>query len=171
MALLIDGYNLLWASGISGDPSRRGRGGLERSRAALLNLLAASLPEEELSRTIVVFDASEAPYGLSRTVEHKGLTVYFASRDSDADSLIEELIKRDSAPRKLTVVSSDHRLQKAAGRRRATAIDSDRWLAQLIRERQARLQANPSETIRPDGPLSPGEVEFWLKQFGGEETG
>lgn len=169
MALLIDGYNLLNASGIFGAPTRRGRGGLERARNAMLNLLAESLPAEEVKRTTVVFDASEAPYGLSRTVEHKGLTVHFASRDSDADSLIEELIKQDSAPRRLLVVSSDHRLQKAAHRRRASSIDSEPWLAQLLRQRQARLEQGPADSNKPEGPLSPGEVEFWLKQFGGEE--
>ncbi|HEX4000258.1 MAG TPA: NYN domain-containing protein [Pirellulales bacterium] len=169
MALLIDGYNLLHASAIFGPPNRRGPGGLERARSALLNLIAESLPAEELRRTAVVFDASEAPYGLSRMFEHKGLTVYFASRDSDADSLIEELILQDSAPRRLTVVSSDHRLHKAANRRRATAVDSERWLAQLLRDRQSRHEPRPNDSIKPEGPLSPGEVEFWLKQFGGDE--
>lgn len=169
MALLIDGYNLLNASGIFGPASRRGPGGLERARNAMLNLLAESLPAGELARTAVVFDAAKAPYGLSRSFEHKGLTVHFASRDSDADSLIEELILRDSAPRRLTVVSSDHRLQRAAHRRKAIAIDSDRWLAQMLRERQSRQLAGPSDSVKPEGPLSPGEVEFWLKQFGAEE--
>ena len=83
--------------------------------------------------------------------------------------MIEELILRDSAPRRLTVVSSDHRLQKAAHRRKATAVDSDRWLAQMLRERQSRQQAGPSDSVKPEGPLSAGEVEFWLKQFGGGE--
>lgn len=169
MALLIDGYNLLYASGIFGNSDRRGPGGLERARSAMLNLLAESLPADELRRTAVVFDASEAPYGLARTFEHKGLTVHFASRDSDADSMIEELILRDSAPRRLTVVSSDHRLQKAAHRRKATAIDSDRWLAQMLRDRQSRQQAGPSDSMKPEGPLSAGEVEFWLQQFDGGE--
>jgi predicted RNA-binding protein with PIN domain len=169
MALLIDGYNLLHASGIFGASSRGGPGGLERARSAMLNLLAESLPADELRRTAVVFDASEAPYGLARSFEHKGLMVHFASRDSDADSLIEEMILHDSAPRRLTVVSSDHRLQRAAHRRKATAVDSDRWLAQMLRERQSRQQAGPSDSVKPEGLLSPGEVEFWLKQFGGGE--
>ena len=32
---------------------------------------------------------------------------------------IEELIRKESAPRRLTVVSSDHRVQRAARRRKA----------------------------------------------------
>ena len=163
MPLLIDGYNLLHASGVM--PRGKGPGGLERSRTALLNLLSASIPADELPRTTVVFDASESPWGAARTVQHQGLTVRFADRDSDADTLIEQLIKADSAPKRLTVVSSDHRIQRAAKRRKATAIDADLWLAQLLRERSAREESSPAENLKPEGPFSPGEVEFWLRQF------
>ena len=102
-------------------------------------------------------------------MQHKGLSVRFAPRDSDADTLIEELIAADSAPRRLTVVSSDHRLQRAAHRRKAIAVDSDVWLAQLMREREERRHAQPEAVLKPEGPFSPGEVEFWLKQFGADE--
>jgi predicted RNA-binding protein with PIN domain len=164
MPLLIDGYNLLHASNILG----RGRGStaLHRSREALLNVLAASLTPDEIPRTTVVFDAHDPPWGLSRQTNHQGLTIIFASRETDADSLIEELIKKHSAPRKLTVVSSDHRLHRAAKRRRATAIDSDRWFAQLLRERHERSQLPTADAIKPEGPVSSGEVDFWLRQFG-----
>ncbi len=76
-----------------------------------------------------MFDAADAPPGLPRTLEHRGLTVRFAAKSGSADELIEELIRADSAPRRLMVVSSDHRLQRAARRRKATAIDSDVWYA------------------------------------------
>jgi predicted RNA-binding protein with PIN domain len=164
MPLLIDGYNLLHASGILG----RGTGGrtLERSREALLNVLAQSLPSAEIAHTTVVFDAHDPPWGLSRKLNHQGITVYFASREQDADSLIEELIKANSTPRKLVVVSSDHRLHRAAKRRKATAIDSDRWFRELLRDRNDRLTASSGETIKPEGPFSPQEVDSWLTQFG-----
>jgi uncharacterized protein len=170
MSLLIDGYNLLNATGI---PSRgKGPGNLERARQALLNTLVESLPVEELPRTTVVFDASESPWGVANTKDYRGITVMFAAKDDDADSVIERLIVADSAPKRLTVVSSDHRLQKAAHRRRATAVDSDVWFAQLLRDRAARLKsqspgANPTADVpKPEGPLSPGEVERWMKEFG-----
>ncbi len=127
MSLLIDGYNLLNATGI---PSRgKGPGNLERARQALLNTLVESLPAEELSRTIVVFDGSESPWGVAKQQNHRGMTVMFASKDEDADTVIERLIVADSAPKRLTVVSSDHRLQRAANRRKAIAVDSDVWFA------------------------------------------
>ena len=165
MATIIDGYNLLHASGIL--PRGIGPGGLERSRKALLNFLIESLPAEEIARTTVVFDASEAPWGAARTLDFEGITVRFAARDTDADSVIEDLILEDSAPKRLTIVSSDHRLHRAAKRRKATPIDSDLWFAQIVRQRRDRTSpgAKETETAKPEGPFSPGEVEFWLAKF------
>ena len=91
MPLLIDGYNLLNATGI---PARgRGPGNLERARQALLNTLVESLPEDEVPRTTVVFDASESPWGVAKQSNHRGIHVLFAAKDDDADTVIEELIE------------------------------------------------------------------------------
>jgi predicted RNA-binding protein with PIN domain len=166
MALVIDGYNLLHASGILGHGI--GPGGLERSRVALLNVLAESLEERELAQTTVVFDAREAPPGLPRTVRHRGITVCFAEPQSDADEVIEQLIRADSSPRRLTVVSSDHRLHRAARRRNARPIDSDQWYAETVRKRIDRLR-HKSPGSKPTGPASESEVRFWVRQFGLEE--
>ncbi len=62
MSLLIDGYNLLGATGIVGRGAAASS--LERSRRALLDFLAESLEPKEAARTTVVFDASNAPRGL-----------------------------------------------------------------------------------------------------------
>ncbi|MFH1266762.1 MAG: NYN domain-containing protein [Planctomycetota bacterium] len=166
MSLLIDGYNLLAAVGIVGRGV--GPGGLERSRRALLNFLAESLDLAEIARTTVVFDAADAPPGLPRVVEHRGLTVRFSAGYEDADTLIEELIRAESAPRRLTVVSSDHRLQRAARRRRARAVDSDVWYAQTVRQRRDRRQSSPTPPAKPHVPLLEEDVARWLEQFGGE---
>ncbi|MEN6556924.1 MAG: NYN domain-containing protein [Thermoguttaceae bacterium] len=170
MSLLIDGYNLLHATGISGRGA--GPGGLQRSRLALLNFLAESIDPQELPRTIVVFDAHDATVGLPRTVVHRGLTVRFASQYESADELIEELIRVESAPRRLVVVSSDHRIQRAARRRRAKAVDSDVWRDALVRQRQQRLarQTMDESAARPPVPLLEEDVRYWLRQFGGESA-
>src|SRR5262245_37959795 len=135
-SILIDGYNLLHVTGIFGRGV--GPGTLHRSRTALLNVLAESIAPEEVAHTTIVFDSAEAPPGLPRQINHRGMTVHFASSYADADELIEELIQTHHSPRTLTVVSSDHRIQRAARRRKATPIDSDRWYAELMRARQGR---------------------------------
>jgi len=168
MSLLIDGYNLLNVVGIIGRGI--GPGGLERARLALLNFLAESLDAKEIPRTTVVFDSREAPWGLPRAVLHRGLVVQYASKYPDADCLIEELIQKEPAPRQLTVVSSDHRLQRAARRRRARAVDSDNWYAEVLRARRQRREHPPENTpARPPAPLLPEDVEYWLDEFGGQK--
>lgn len=164
MTLIIDGYNLMHAAGIVGRGI--GPGGLERSRLALLNFMAESLDPGELSATTVVFDARQAPPGLPRMLSYRGLTVQFAAGYENADALIEELIRADSAPRKLVVVSGDHRLHKAARRRRAKAIDSERWYCDLAHQRATR-GVPPPTFMKPTQPAA-GEVEFWLRQFADE---
>lgn len=171
MALLIDGYNLLHATDLFG--RGRGPGGFHRSRMALLGFLAARLDPIQRARTTVVFDASDAPAGLPHTMRHEGLLVRFARDYPSADALIEELIDADHSPRQLVVVSSDHRIQRAAGRRRATAIDSDRWYAEM-RRGGTGLGASPAgreaagghaaDAVKPPPPTA-AEVDAWVREF------
>ena len=161
--LIIDGYNLLHASGVIGRGI--GPGALARSRRALLGVLTVSLEPDQRPRTTVVFDSGPAGRGLPHDLEWHGIRVQFAARHASADALIEELIQANNAPRRLVVVSSDHRLQRAARRRRARAIDSDRWFAQLLAKRRRRQSATPPETTKPNQRLTPAEVEYWLAQF------
>ncbi|MGO9109270.1 MAG: NYN domain-containing protein [Thermoguttaceae bacterium] len=164
MLYLIDGYNLLNVASVP--VPIRGRANLEKARLALLNFLAESLDPEEVAQTVVVFDAHDPPPGLPREMRHKRLLVRFAPRDEDADTLIEELIREDTSPRRLTVISSDHRIQRAAKRRRARAVDSDVWYAEVLRARQQRQQAAADGPERPGGPLLEEDVRYWLRQFG-----
>jgi uncharacterized protein len=163
MALIIDGYNLLYVTGIVGDVAGAG-GTFQRSREALLNFLATSIPETERGQTTIVFDAAEAPTGLPRTINHKGMTVRYASDYVDADALIEQLIGENHVPRSLLVVSSDHRIQRAARRRRAAFIDSDRWYSELWQRRLASQQV--AQLDKPVTQLTAAEIEYWVEKFG-----
>jgi len=159
MTLIIDGYNLLHASGVFG--AERGPRGFEASRVALLDMLV-DLLADEAADTIVVFDAARAPDGLPARLTHGGIRVWFAREYPDADSLIEELVENDDAPASLLVVSGDRRLQAAARRRRAAAVSSDEWLA-ARREQRRRRQAAPE--AKPPEP-GPADVEGWKRYFG-----
>ncbi len=174
--ILIDGYNLLYASGVFGTG---GRTSLEGSREALLDWLGEMLSDAQRPRTTIVFDAKYAPPGLPRTAVKHGLQIRFAPRGCEADDVIEELIVEHSAPRGLVVVSSDHRIHRAAKRRRATPIDSDQWAAKvrrLARTKSERAHAASNDAkgdARGDtdddaDKLSGDEVQAWLDEFAEE---
>ena len=165
MPLLIDGYNLLHVTAFFG----RGVRAFAKSREQLLDFLAAVIEPGELSQSCVIFDAALAPPGLPQVVIHQGLRVEYARDHASADELLAERIREHHHPRRLTVVSSDHRVQAAARRRNALAIDSDEWLV-LIRDSR-RLRENPTLAPSADKPLtgaetlSPTEVRSWLASF------
>jgi predicted RNA-binding protein with PIN domain len=162
MAILIDGYNLLHVTDIFG---AAGPGtDLHRTRLALLNFLAAAISERERSRTTIVFDAAGAPPGLPRRISHQGMTVHFAPRHSDADEMIEDLLEQHRSPKSLTVVSSDHRVQRAARGRGATFIDSGEWYTERRAEMRAAEKARAS--AKPVGDVPADELQYWLRQFG-----
>lgn len=165
MPLLIDGYNLMYAAGIDG--GGRGPGGLERSRYALIYFIAGALSDSERGQSTIVFDAAGAPPGLPATLFVDGLTVRFARGYGNADEMLEELIAADHSPRKLTVVSSDHRVQRAAKRRRATAVDSEVWYEGVLQARSAakRESKQAAEAAKPQAFAGDEEVRFWLDRI------
>lgn len=163
MPLLIDGYNLLHVSGVFGCGTALTE--LHRSREALLAYLAAALKLSERKQTTIVFDAAGAPPGLPQSFAYEGINVQFARDPGNADELLEKLIVAHDSPRKLVVVSSDHRVQRAAKRRRATAIDSDRWWAELASARRERDLSAPTSPAKPTANLSAGEVDYWVSLF------
>lgn len=161
MALLIDGYNLLHVTDIFG---AMGPGtDLHRSRQALLAFLANTISERERAETTIVFDAAGAPPGLPKKLVHEGMTVHFARCYSSADAMIEELLEQHTAPRSLVVVSSDHRVQRAARQRGASFVDSDQWYKSLRAERERA--AAEQETTKPAEDVSPEELDYWVKVF------
>ena len=168
MPLLIDGYNLLHATDIFGDDT--GPNTFQRSREALLAFLAASLNEGERRQTTIVFDAAEAPPGLPNHYTVEGLQVIYARDYPDADTLIEEMIEEHTAPRGVLVVSSDHRVQRAARRRGAKYTDSERWYSELW-QRRIELRRNQQKSVpeKPVGQLSTEEIAYWVEQFDSDD--
>jgi len=166
---LIDGYNFLNASGIdTQDQIFHGGTSLERNRLALLDFLVGHLTPEELAATVVVFDGHYSRRSNTEQFTYHGLTVRFAARYPDADSLLEEMIREHTSPRRLTVISSDHRIQRAAHRRRARFIDSDIWYRKLCARHSRRMQTTQQVQVASDKEsieLSPEDLESWLQEF------
>lgn len=137
MLILIDGYNVI--APVAPPGKNPASDWLHRERMRLIDRLATQLDPQLASQTCVVFDAStrsRTALGIDATSDStyrlRQIEVRFAVNHDEADDLIEELIALHSSPKRLTVVSSDHRLQAAARRCGATAFDSQPWLDALL---------------------------------------
>lgn len=177
--LLIDGYNLLHATGAIAQG--RGPGRLARARQRMLGQIAAELSEDERSSTQVVFDTSRTGHEDGDESSVRGITVTYAVGFAEADDLLEQLIRQHPQPRSLTVISSDLRVQRWAKARKAQALGSDQWLMQLLDRQESgpnRVTAfggepTTSDSVQAIEPklereqlLSNQEVQAWLKEFG-----
>jgi len=163
VAFLIDGYNLLFALGLAS--KRTEPKAFELARAKLLAWLHEA-HGTDVSSVTVVFDAQHVAVGGRPEWNDRGLRVLFAV-GMLADDRIEELIREEVNPRKLTVVSSDHRIQVAARRRGCTVWDAAEYIDWAM-ARQQRPKASAPMPGKPDS--SPAEVERWLREFGDIDT-
>jgi hypothetical protein len=159
MRYLIDGYNLLHATGDL--VGRTGRPhGLENARLALLGRLII-LHGDDVGCVTVVFDARNAPPGSEPQLNYKGVHVLFALRE-EADDLIETLIRQESSPRQLTIVSDDHRLKDAARRGKCVSIGCLDYLEQVGRPVKGPPAADG--VVKPQA-ISAEETQSWLAEF------
>ena len=161
--LVIDGYNLMHAAGLGRSEYRPGE--LERNRNRLLNQTAAVLDEQIAADALVVFDAHLAVPRVADEgppLTHSQLAVRFSREGRDADAEIELILETHSSPRQILIVSSDHRLHKAAARKKATCIDSEDFLRQFDEPEPLRAirrkRAHPAK-IAATKPLT-GQLRF-----------
>lgn len=97
----------------------------------------------------------------------RGVKIVYAGAGKDADSLIESLIERDTAPRSLRIVSSDRRLRNAARRRKASWMSSEDFLRALNHD-AGRPSRGKLSSGKPPAPVPEGSVERWLADLGVE---
>lgn len=160
MPIIIDGTNLLWALHEACE-EREVTTEVQLCRV-LGQYLALTGDEGE-----VVFDGG-GPSDQS-VFDHVGrLTVVFSGFHSDADAVVEEKIKANTAPKRLTVVSSDRRLRKAAATRKATAVKSELFWGQVRKELQRKRPARREPQEKQNG-LTDSETEQWMDLFGLEQ--
>ncbi|MEM9412319.1 MAG: NYN domain-containing protein [Planctomycetota bacterium] len=162
MKTLIDGYNLIFECGLHG---RRINGAtLAKARFELLDRILTVFPEQEWGTIAVVFDArKEMLSGQKEREDYRGIQVYYSIHFSEADEMIEEFIAKHSSPKKLLVVSSDHRIQKAALRRKAKVTDSGDWYDQLdFFSQQMEENLEPSKI---DNPLTEAEIDQFMNDL------
>ncbi len=95
------------------------------------------------------------------------LEVFFSGLNSDADTVIEEKIRANTAPKRLMVISNDRRLRAASRVRRAISVKSEVFWDELCRQ-LSRKKAIREPAAKREG-LSESETKLWLKIFGIEQ--
>ncbi len=155
---IIDGYNLLWSVHKEADHGELDDLQLCRLIGQYLRLIRR--------QGQIVFDGigppDKVPFGHISNLE-----VIFSGQTKDADTVIEAKIAADSAPKRLTIVSSDQRIRKAARAAKAVSVKSEKfysWMIQLLSRK--RPQAEPSEKKLG---LDQAQTKQWLKYFNLEQ--
>jgi hypothetical protein len=90
----------------------------------------------------------------------------FAGKGRSADALIIERIGRDSAPRRLIVVSDDHEIQRAARKRGASVWGCGELVHELLSALASRRKPGSAAAAKFSGTLGDEEVRRWAKEFG-----
>ena len=153
---LIDGNNLMFAlSEVHGEVGRQGLCRL------LCDLAAAA------QRVHVVFDGPP-PDGPANQGDQTSLTVDYAAGRT-ADALIREHSAAESAPRRLTVVSTDRQIRRAARRRRCPAVTSEEFAQSLLAMPHPDEKSPSPEPPEKRRGLSPEQTQKWLREFGFDE--
>jgi len=89
------------------------------------------------------------------------VTAHFVRKGSTADAAIEARLARlGKAARNWIVVSSDRRVQGAAGAVHAGVLSSEEFAREM-----SRTQALGSSRLKHEATLAPDEVEEWLDIF------
>jgi predicted RNA-binding protein with PIN domain len=160
MAVIIDGHNLLHSI------QKEGPNAGAISDVQLCRIIGRYLKLID-EKGEIIFDG-KGPRDKSGFDNISNLEVFFAGLQSDADTVIEDKITANTAPKRLTIVSSDRRLRDAARKRKATVVKSQVFWDNLCRQLARKKKTTPEPAGKRHG-LSDGETELWLKIFGLEQ--
>ncbi len=150
MPYLIDGHNLIPKLGLQLDS-------LDDEEQLLPRL--QEFCRLRRAQVEVYFDG--ALPGQISTRKAGAVTAHFVRKGSSADAAIEARLARlGKAARNWTVVSSDRRVQSAAGAAHASVLSSEDFAHEM-----SKARAIGSAKTKHDATLAPGEVEEWLDIF------
>ena len=152
MPFLIDANNLMHALASAGKVVER------EGLAALLAPLAMK------DRVQVVFDGAAPPRYVAQQINAAGLEVTYCP-GKPADAAIIRAIAADTAPRRLTVVSTDHEIRAAAHRRRCVIMTSEDFARKLLHP-SGPSGAGGDEPQEKTKGLTEEQSRQWLKEFG-----
>jgi len=156
MPIVIDGYNLLRTIQKTGEDS----GSL--SDIQLCRVLDRYLKTAS-EKGGIVFDGT-GPRDTSNFDTFDRLDVFFSGAGIEADAVIENKIRVNTAPKSLTVVSNDRRLKDAARRRKATSVKCEVFWANV--QSVLSRPESAAEPAEKQAGLNESETKKWLEFFG-----
>jgi predicted RNA-binding protein with PIN domain len=150
MPYLIDGHNLIPKLGLRLDSID--------DEEQLLNRLQ-EFCRLRRAQVEVYFDG--APPGQVSTRKSGVVTAHFVRKGSSADAAIEaRLIELKKAAKNWKVVSSDERIQRAAGAAHAGVMSAEEFALEMIKAQTRNMKQSEADAV-----LSPDDVNEWLEFF------
>lgn len=160
MPLVIDTYNVLYTTGV-----------LPPELAGIdLESLLALIANSRYRNMIITLVCDGTSKGRKRISLPKTITLRFSGPHRKADDLIVELLDKSSHRRRITVVSSDRAVAKAAKTRRCTTLTSQLFLEHLTNDAQSKNIAQPANETRSHKQLDDKAVQQWIDEFQLDES-
>jgi hypothetical protein len=156
MPYIIDGHNLIpHIPGLSLKDLDD-----ENSLIAILQKFAS----RRRSTLEVFFD--HAPAARTGTQTHGLVRAHFITRDSTADQAIKNHLSRlGKSAKNWTVVSSDREILAEARSSQCQILKSSDFALIVLSDQSS---AGPASDKNDQPDISPGEVDYWLDQFGSD---
>ncbi len=128
---------------------------------------------EALSRTtwarrgavVVVADGKPKPLR-AECSPVDSVELIFSGHSRTADSIIIDRLNAHTAPKRITVVSTDREIRSAARRRRCTVWTSEQFITRLVEQlRKGGPASQWGVGHKPAGTLSPEETAAWMAEL------
>jgi uncharacterized protein len=154
---IIDGTNLLWATRDWPEgPQVTG----EEQLCQILNQYFAEIHQQ----CEIVFDGTR-PADRSTFAGIYHIEIIHAGLEQEADDVIEGKVLADTAPKRLTIVSTDHEVRDAATGRKASVLRCEEFWQQVL----THLQRNKTRKREPPQKrkgISESETDQRMDLFG-----
>ena len=157
MPVIVDGYNLLRSVQQSDDQFET------LDEVGMCRMISEYLRRVR-DHGHIVFDGI-GPRDKTNLGGLGNLEVYFSGASTDADTIIEERIEANTAPKSLIIISTDRRLRAAAGKRKAMCVRSEMFWPSLMRQLEKSGKRRPEPREKHDG-INENETDEWLDFFG-----
>jgi len=155
MPYLIDGNNL-----IGHMPDLHLKNRIDRSRL-LTRLLA--FQQVKNTRVVLVFDGPPDDNFAPEKFQGRAFSVRFPDIGENADSVIQDIISRETDLRQFFVVSSDREIRRYAHASGAKTLKCEEFLRELKAARREHRES--SEMEKSEESPSPLEVKLWADLF------